>query len=79
MKVHATFTSVHVIRPKMPSGNCSYDILKFFKNGYNILVNKLYGCLLVGFNVVGNIFSVISRRCLVATGSSMLTLIVLSH
>ena len=34
---------------------------------------------LFGFNVVFNHFSVISRRCLVATGSSMLTFIVLPH
>ena len=32
-----------------------------------------------GFNVAFNNFSVISRRCLVATGSSLLTLIVLLH
>ena len=32
-----------------------------------------------GFNVAFNNFSVISRRCLVATGSSMLTIIVLPH
>ena len=32
-----------------------------------------------GFNVAFNKFSVISRRCLVATGSSMLTFIVLPH
>ena len=32
-----------------------------------------------GFNVAFNNFSVISRRCLVATGSSMLTFIVLLH
>ena len=32
-----------------------------------------------GFNVAFNNFSVISRRCLVATGSSMLTFIVLPH
>ena len=31
------------------------------------------------FNVAFNNFSVISRRCLVATGSSMLTFIVLPH
>ena len=32
-----------------------------------------------GFNVAFNNFSVISRRCLVATGSSLLTFIVLPH
>ena len=32
-----------------------------------------------GLNVAFNNFSVISRRCLVATGSSVLTFIVLSH
>ena len=32
-----------------------------------------------GLNVAFNYFSVISRRCLVATGSSMLTFIVLPH
>ena len=32
-----------------------------------------------GFNVAFNNFSVISRRCLVATGSSVLTFIVLPH
>ena len=32
-----------------------------------------------GFNVAFNNFSVISRRCLVVTGSSMLTFIVLPH
>ena len=36
-------------------------------------------CCLFGFNVVFNNFSVISRRCLVATGSSVLTFIVLPH
>ena len=34
---------------------------------------------LFGFNVAFNNFSVISRRCLVATGSSVLTFIVLRH
>ena len=39
-----------------------------------------YGrCCLFGFNVAFNNVSVISRRCLVATGSSMLTVIVLPH
>ena len=32
-----------------------------------------------GFNVAFSNFSVISRRCLVATGSSVLTFIVLPH
>ena len=32
-----------------------------------------------GLNVAFNNFSVISRRCLIATGSSMLTFIVLPH
>ena len=36
-------------------------------------------CCLFGFNIAFNNFSVISRRCLVATGSSMLTFIVLSN
>ena len=37
-------------------------------------------CVFVfGLNVAFNNFSVISRRCLVATGSSMLTFIVLPH
>ena len=36
-------------------------------------------CCLFGFNVAFNNFSVISRRFLVATGSSMLTFIVLPH
>ena len=36
-------------------------------------------CCLFGFNVAFNKFSVISRRCLVVTGSSMLTFIVLPH
>ena len=36
-------------------------------------------CCLFGFNVTFNNFSVISRRCLVTTGSSMLTFIVLPH
>ena len=36
-------------------------------------------CWLFRFNVVFNNFSVITRRCLVATGSSMLTFIVLPH
>ena len=35
--------------------------------------------MLFGFNVVFNNLSVISIRCLVATGSSMLTFIVLPH
>ena len=34
---------------------------------------------LFGLNVVFNNISVISRHCLVATGSSVLTFIVLSH
>ena len=34
-------------------------------------------CCLFGFNVALDNFSVISRRCLVATGSSVLTFIVL--
>ena len=38
-----------------------------------------YCCCLFGFNVAFNNFSVISRRCLVATRSSMLTVIVLPH
>ena len=36
-------------------------------------------CSLFGFNVTFNNFSFISRRCLVATGSSTLTFIVLPH
>ena len=36
-------------------------------------------CCLFGFNVAFSNFSVISRRCLVATGRSMLTFIVLPH
>ena len=36
-------------------------------------------CSLFGFNIPFNNFSVISRRCLVATGSSTLTFIVLPH
>ena len=36
-------------------------------------------CCLFGFNVAFNNFSVISRRCLVASGSSVLTFIVLPH
>ena len=36
-------------------------------------------CVWFGFNVVFNNLSVISRRCLVATVSSMLTFIVLHH
>ena len=36
-------------------------------------------CCLLGFNFAFNNFSVISRQCLVATGSSMLTFIVLRH
>ena len=36
-------------------------------------------CCLFRFNVAFNNFSVISRRCLVATGSSVLTFIVLPH
>ena len=42
---------------------------------------KLFACCccLFGFKVAFNIFSVISRRCLVASGSSMLTFIVLPH
>ena len=36
-------------------------------------------CCLFGLNVDFNNFSVIQRRCLVATGSSVLTLIVLRH
>ena len=39
----------------------------------------LFVCCLFGFNVRLNNFSVISRQCLFATGSSMLTCIVLSH
>ena len=43
-------------------------------------LNSQYVCVCVfGFNVGFNNFSVISRRCLVATGSSMLTFIVLLH
>ena len=38
-----------------------------------------YCCCLFGFNVVFNKFSVISRRCLVATGSSVFAFIVLPH
>ena len=48
---------------------------------YDIKVDvysKLCVCVF-GFNVAFNNFSVISRRCLVATGSSMLTFIVLPH
>ena len=42
---------------------------------------KLYACCccLFGFSVAFKNFSVISRRCLVATGSSMFTFIVLPH
>ena len=40
---------------------------------------SVFVVFLFGFNVVFNNFSVISRRCLVATGSSMLTFIVLLH
>ena len=36
-------------------------------------------CCLFGFNVAFNNFSVISRLCLVATWTSMLTFIVLPH
>ena len=46
----------------------------------NILfLTHLYQCCLFWFNVTFNNFSVISRRCLVVTGSTMLTLIVLAH
>ena len=42
-------------------------------------MSKLKNVCVFGFNVAFNNFSVISRRCLVATGSSMLTFIVLPH
>ena len=45
---------------------------------HNELVFRMCVCEF-GFNVAFNNFSVISRRCLVATGSSMLTFIVLPH
>ena len=41
--------------------------------------NELCCCCLVGFNVTFNNVSVISGWCLVATGSSMLTFIMLPH
>ena len=44
--------------------------------------NLMYCCCLFGFNVTFNNFSVVSRQCLVATGSSLLTFltfIVLPH
>ena len=43
-------------------------------------VNVVMVCACVfGFNVAFNNFSVILRRCLVATGSSVLTFLVLPH
>ena len=45
---------------------------------YQVLTKENCVCVF-GFNVAFNNFSVISQRCLVATGSSMLTFIVLPH
>ena len=50
----------------------------------NVQYNEHIPCVVIvlclfGFNVAFNNFSVIARRCLVATGSSMLTFIVLRH
>ena len=44
-----------------------------------MIENVVVVVVLFGFNVVFNNFSVISQRCLVATGRSMLTFIVLPH
>ena len=44
-----------------------------------VLLGQIVCVCVFGFNVAFNNFSVISRRCLVATGSSMLTFIVLPH
>ena len=57
---------------------CNFSAyIRFF---VNVLIEMNVVCVCVfGFNVAFNNFSVISRRCLVATGSSLLTFIVLPH
>ena len=42
-------------------------------------VDVVFFFFLFGFNVAFNNFSVISQRCVVATGSSMLTFILVRH
>ena len=44
-----------------------------------VIVRILVVCVLFGFNIVFNNLLVISTQSLVATGSSMLTFIVLPH
>ena len=44
-----------------------------------VVFENVVCCCLFGFNIAFNNFSVISQRCLIATGSSMLTFIVLPH
>ena len=56
------------------------DVLFLESNDNTNNMNATTVCVCeFGFNVAFNNFSVISRRCLVATGSSMLTFIVLPH
>ena len=68
----------------MSPSKCLPESIKFVD--VDVIANKdpltlpeQCSCCLVGFNIAFNNFSVISRRCLVATGSSVLTFIVLLH
>ena len=57
---------------------CFAEVIKFL--GKYMSMYRVCVCVCVfGFNVAFNNFSVISRGCLVATGSPMLTFIVLPH
>ena len=61
------------------------EIENILQQNFFMTVSKInfedlhFCCCLFGFYVTFNNFSVISRRCLVVTGSSMLTCIVLPH
>ena len=59
-------------------GTISHNVMTCIHSACTIITTWCC-CCLFGFYVAFNNFSVITRRCLVATGSSMLTFIVLPH
>ena len=72
----------HTGKQKIRQAKCQFSLLLGDFQGRYYKTNAPFLCVCVcefGFNVAFNNFSVISRRCLVATGSSMLTFIVLPH
>ena len=66
----------------MPCEDVERSFLSFQRTKLSRLLESVCVCVCVcvfGFNVAFNDFSVISGRCLVVAGSSMLSFIVLPH